>query len=252
MLTFIILVTLGIALTVILARVIVIYVPKKIQRYISFVLWILIIFLGWKVYSSIMEPINFNKIKIKRYAKVINHLKMIRDAEIAHKRVTGDFTANGNDLIKFIDTAQFAITQNRTIVESVNKGTKWQPIMVDVEKKVIDTIGYDPVKNSFKGRDFSQMMDVPGTNAKFDLKTGYIKKIQGMKIPVFLAQVDKGIVLKGLSKQIISQEKDAVGGTEVKGPTIAVGSLNEVNTNGNWPPKYDKAEKQAAKAAKGR
>lgn len=246
MLQFVLLTVLGIALTVFLAKGIVSFIPKKFQTVISLLLWVLIIFLGYKVYSGIMAPINFNKRKVVKFEKVVNHLKMIRDAELAHKTITGNFTANGDDLIKFIDTARFALIENRDTVITVRKGR----ITVDEERKITDTIGYDDVKNHFKNRDYSTMMNVPGTDAKFDLKTGYLEKIQGHKVPVFLAQVDKAIVLKGEEDYLIKQEQEQLGGNEVRGAYISVGSLEDVVTNGNWPPLYDKAEKAAARRAK--
>ena len=38
-------------------------VPKKLRPIISIILWVLIIFLGYKIYQSIMGPIEFNKEK---------------------------------------------------------------------------------------------------------------------------------------------------------------------------------------------
>ena len=57
-------------------------------------LWILIIFFSYKIYDSINGPIKFNEIKNKRYADVINRLKTIRKAQIAHKDVKGVFSNN--------------------------------------------------------------------------------------------------------------------------------------------------------------
>ena len=94
-----------------LAYLIVNKIPKKLRPIISIVLWILILFLGYKIYQGIMGPIEFNKEKRARYAKVIDNLKMIRDAQIAHKEVTGNFTDKPANLIAFIDTAKFAVTK---------------------------------------------------------------------------------------------------------------------------------------------
>ena len=62
---------------------------------IQIVLWIVIIFLGWKLYNSVMGPVEFNKVKEARYAKVIENLKDIQAAELAHKEITGSFTETG-------------------------------------------------------------------------------------------------------------------------------------------------------------
>jgi hypothetical protein len=112
-------------------------------------------------------------------------------------------------------------------------------ITVDVEKRVVDTVGFEPVINSFQGRDYKNMINVPGTDAKFELKTGTVEKVQGVQASVFEAKVDKAVVLNGLNRDLIRQEKEALGGINVPGEYIAVGSLEEVNSNGNWPPYYD-------------
>ena len=219
-----------------LAYVIVNKVPKKARPIISLLLWVVIIFLGYKIYYSIMAPIKFNQKKKVRYEKVINNLKIIRDAELAHKEVTGKFTDKPDNLVKFIDTAKFAITETRNEVVKVNKGGG---IFVDEEKKVVDTVGFKDVRASFAGRDYKNMFNVPGTDAKFKLETGFVEKVQGVKAPVFEAKIDKAIVLHGMDKDLIAQEKEAIGGTEVRGEFISVGSLEDVKTGGNWPPSYD-------------
>ncbi len=231
----------GIIFTVLAAFLIIKYIPIKLQWLVSLVLLSLAVFLGYSIYDSIMGPIRFNTEKKVRYAKVINHLRMIRDAEEAHKTITGTYERNGEKLIKFIDTAQFAITNTHNEIVEVNKGTKYQPIMVEIEQKVTDTTGYESVKNTlFNKRDYTKMMQVPDTDASFKLSVGFIRKVAGLELPVFQASVDKAIILKGMSKSLINQEKEAIGGDEVKGPLLSVGSLEEVNSNGNWPPFYDK------------
>jgi hypothetical protein len=237
----ILIIIVSIVIVGLLAYLIVNKIPKGARPIISVLLWLLIAFLAYKIYDSIMAPIKFNQEKVKRYTKVIENLKIIRDAEVAHKEVTGKFTNKAEDLVKFIDTAKFAITQTRNVVVDVNKGGG---ITVQEEKKVIDTVDFRPVKADFAGRDYQNMFNVPGTNAKFELKTGVVEKVQGIKAPVFEARVDKAIVLEGMDKDLIRQEKEALGGTEVRGEFISVGSLDDVKTGGNWPPSYDSKEER--------
>ncbi len=224
-----------------LAYLIVNKLPAKLKPLLSIVLWVVIIFFAYKIYSSIMEPIQFNKIKKERYAKVINNLKTIRDAELAYAQVNRKFTDNYQALISFIDTAQFAVTEIKNVVVTEQRGR----ITVDVEKRVVDTVGFEPVINSFQGRDYKNMMKVPGTDAQFELKTGTVEKVQGIQASVFEAKVDKAVVLEGLNKDLIRQEKEALGGINVPGEYISVGSLNEVNSNGNWPPLYDEPKEES-------
>ena len=224
-----------------LAYLIVNKLPAKLKPLLSVVLWVVIVFFAYKIYNSIMEPIKFNNEKKERYAKVIDNLKIIRDAEIAYAEVNRRFTDNYNDLISFIDTAQFAVTEVKNVVVTEQRGR----ITVDVEKRIVDTVGFEPVIQSFKGRDYKNMMNVPGTDAKFELKTGTVEKVQGVQASVFEAKVDKAVILEGLNKDLIRQEKEALGGINVPGEFIAVGSLEEVNSNGNWPPFYDGPKEQS-------
>jgi len=218
-----------------LAYLIVNFIPSKLKPLVSVILWIIIGYLGYNVYSSIMKPINFNKQKKVKYAKVIENLKIIRDAELAYNEVNRKFTSNKNGLITFIDTAQFALTEVKNIVVTEQRGR----ITVDVEKRVVDTIGFESVKKSFEGRDYKNMFKIPGADAEFELKADVIEKVQGVKTSVFEARVAKDVILKGMDKDLINTEKEALGGVNIPGEYITVGSLNEVNSNGNWPPFYD-------------
>lgn len=231
----------AIIVTVLLAYAIVNYIPKKLHWIISVILIALAIFLVYKINYEVTKPIKFNKEKKVKYAKVIKALKILRDAEVAHKRVTGEYTNNGENLIAFIDTAQFAVTQTKNVPKTIHLHGG---ITKEVEERVVDTVGYEPVKDLFKGEDYKNMLQIPGTNQQFKIETGTIEKFGTIKTPVFEIKVDKALILKGMDYNLINQEKDAIGGDDIKGPYVKVGSLNEVSEDGNWPPFYDKGDKK--------
>jgi hypothetical protein len=218
------------------------FLPLKWRWLVSLLLLLLTIFLGNQIYDGVMKPINFNKDKRVKFAKIIDHLKIIRDAEIKHYEVTGDYTQNKIGLIQFIDSAQIALTETKTVVIQENKGTKWAPIIVDVEKRVTDTIGYEPVLKYFEGIDYKNMFKVPGLDKEFELETGRVEKVQGLEVPTFIAKTDKKSILKGMDISLVKQELERVETDEIKGEYVSVGSLNEVTTGGNWPPYYDKSD----------
>ncbi|WP_347174430.1 hypothetical protein [Polaribacter uvawellassae] len=226
-----------------IAFLIVKFLPLKLRPIVSILLLVLAVFLTWKIYDGVMKPINFHKNKKVVYEKVINRLKMIRDGQVAHKEVTGKYSKSISGLIQFIDTAKLAITNTTTVVEKVNKGTKWQPIMVDVEKRVTDTIGYEPVISRFTNRDYKSMAKVPGTDKEFSLEIGMVDKFN-VQVDVFFAKANKIDVLKGMDPSLVKQELEAITSDEIKGEFISVGSLNEVTTGGNWPPSYDKNDRE--------
>jgi hypothetical protein len=89
------------------------------------------------------------------------------------------------------------------------------------------------VKDSiFKESDrYKTMMNVGvgKEGAKFTLKAGKLDEIA-----VFEASVDKFIVLDGQEKYLIEKERQAFSIAGVKGETVKIGSMEEVNTSGNW------------------
>ena len=199
-------------------------------------LWILAIFFSYKIYDSINGPINFNKKKNERYALVINKLKLIRKAQIAHKDVKGVFSNNFDSLVKFIDTGIFTLIEKRD--SSYMEYDRTYRIDMLREVVVIDTLGFVPVKDSlFKNSNaYKNFADVPveGVEAKFDINADIIDK-NGYRAPVFEVKVAKDVILFDQDKDLIKIENETVSVDGVNGPSIILGSLTEVSSNGNWP-----------------
>ncbi|MEM7187084.1 MAG: hypothetical protein AAF466_10535 [Bacteroidota bacterium] len=214
---------------------------------IQLVLWVIIIFLGYKLYDSIIGPVQFNKTKVERYEKVIAKLKDIKESQLAHQEITGNYAGNWDSLVRFIDTAKYAITERRdSSYADVEKNKAYgieSGYFIDVI--VVDTIGFRAVKDSlFAGGDrYKTMMDVPGTEAQFELDAGKLEK-NGVEYSVFEAKVHKRVVLEGMNDDLIVQELQVNSVDGVNGPTIKIGSMDEINTSGNWPKLYDKAKDQ--------
>jgi len=217
------------------------YDPKKYKGMILLGLWSLIITLFYMTFMSIYGEIKFNKEKEKRYKIVIENLKDIRNSQLAHRAVNGNFQNNWDSLVKFIETEKFTITQRRdsTVIDKVL--TKRYGVDTTKDIVIIDTLGFVSVIDSLFGVDtrFKTMMNVPvgKENQVFKLETGYIPQ-NGVNIPVFEVSVDKGILLYDQDKNLVKKEKEIKSVEEVNGPTLKVGSMAEVNTNGNWPKNY--------------
>ncbi|AJR04136.1 hypothetical protein [Siansivirga zeaxanthinifaciens] len=241
MLNFILIAVAVILLTIGLVKLVDKFIPSKFKPVLNIALWGLIIFLGYQTYMSIYNPILFNQEKNKRYAKVIEKLIDIRDAELAHKQVTGKFTDNFDELIKFIESAKYTITQRRD--SSILDAALTKQFGVDMFKDIviIDTLGFVSVKDSlFKNSNrYKTMMDVPvgKPGSKFNLKAGFIEQ-SDVNIPVFEASVAKDIILYDLDRDLVIQENQVVSVDGVNGNVLKVGSMEEVNTNGNWPKTY--------------
>lgn len=218
------------------------FVPKKMKPILNIVLWALIVFLGYITVMSVYGEIQFNKLKNERYDKVIAKLIDIRDAQLAHRTVTGQFSGNFDDLIKFIDTAEFTITQRKdsTIIDE-ELTRRFGGVETTRDIVVIDTLGFVPVKDSLFGADtrYKTMMNLPvgKPGAKFELKAG---RLEDNGIPVFEASIDKAIILFDQEENLVAKEKEVVSVDEVNGPTLKVGSMEEPYTKGNWPKNLSK------------
>lgn len=210
---------------------------------IQLVLWIACIGFGFLIYKSVTGPIEFKKVKQERFAKVVANLKDIRNAQEAYKSVNGQYANDFNQLISFVETGKYVITQQRDssymAFDEVYKIDQLQ------EVKIIDTLGFVSVKDSlFKNDDrYKTMMNIPGApgGEKIEMKSAIIEK-SGYKAPVFEAKVMKNLLLADQPRDLVMKENNEKSVEEINGNAIIVGSLEEVSTSGNWPPVYDRKD----------
>ncbi len=210
------------------------------MRYvIQLLLWVVIALLGYKVYNSVYSSVEFQKTKKERFTQAITKLKEIRTAQIAHKTVTGKFANSYENLAKFIDTAKFTLTQQRD--SSFTRFDKELRIDKSVDTVVVDILGYESVKDSlFKNIDYRKLdaIKVDEKDIKIDMKTSVIERNE-ILYPVFEAKIAKKDILFDQDANYVEQEEKVESLGEINGSEISVGSLDEINTNGNWPVSYD-------------
>lgn len=208
---------------------------------IQVVLWIASIFFAYKIYDSISGPITFNQTKIKRYSKVINVMKDIRTAQIAHKDVKGVYANNFDSLIKFIDEGIFTLLEKRD--SSYLEYDRTYRIDMLREVIVIDTLGFVPVKDSLfqTSERYKKMSNLPIEGLQdsvFKIESNIINK-NGYEVPVFEVKVSKSTLLFDQDQDLVKQENETVSVDGVNGPEIILGSLTNFSTNGNWPTIFD-------------
>ena len=216
------------------------HLSQKLKPIVFIVFGLLSIFLGYKIYQSITGPIEFNKVKEERFSKVIDKLKDIRNAQEAYKSVNKKYTGDFTQLINFIDTGKYVITQQRDssfmYFDEVYKIDQLR------EVTIIDTLRFVSVKDSLFRNDsrYKTLADIPGAanGEKIQMKAAIIEK-SGYKAPVFKAWVPKDVLLYDQQKSLRQKENAEKSVEQVNGNEISVGSLDEVSTSGNWPPVYD-------------
>jgi len=208
---------------------------------IQLVLWVAIAFLGYKVYDSVYSSVKFQEVKQERFAIAVEKLKDIRKAQAAYKTVTGKYASDYEKLAKFLDTAKFTIKQQRD--SSFIRFDKELRIDRSIDTVVFDILGYESIKDSLFSKTDYRKFDIvefgEGKSAKIDLTTSVVEKNE-ILYPVYKAEIAKKELLADQDANYVEQEEKAKSLEEINGTHILVGSLDEVNTNGNWPIVYDK------------
>ena len=228
---------------------IVYYVKTRMQDkhrpYVLGSLWFLILVFASLLFTSIYDEIKFDEVKNARYQLVIKNLKDIRDTQLAHRTVKGVFQDNWDSLVKFVEIDSFTITQRRDSSVLDKEMTKrYGGVKTFKDIVIVDTLGFISVKDSLFGFDdrYLSMMHVPFSKddqTRFQLKAGFLNQ-NGIDIPVFEAFVKKRVILYDQSLNLVLKENQVQSVDGVNGSSLKIGSMNEVNTNGNWPKNYSK------------
>lgn len=199
---------------------------------------IVIGFLAFLVYESIMRPVKFQREYNIRTEKVIDRLKDIRSAQVAYKLVNGKYTASFDTLSDFVANGQIPVVR---MEGSLNDSmilagmTELKALELGIIKR--DTAYVNVIDTLFKTKTWiaDSLRYVPFTDkAEFELGTNVLSTASGVDVEVFEAKVPYEVFLQGLERQEIInlREVDVKLG---RFPGLRVGSLTEANNNaGNW------------------
>lgn len=225
---------------------------KKVLTYA--VLPIVIIALAYFIYSSIMEPVRFNKEKAQREAVAIQQLKDIRTLEVAYKSVYAKFTADPDSLKDFYNNGEMevvmqigslddsvAVANTENIRKANRKITNEQlfELYKKGEKRLVFSIKSKvPVKESILvGRtdfDINRIGIIPFSDGVKVQMDEIIKQVSGVDVPLFEAKMPYDDLLKGMDRQLVVNLKAERSDTG-RYPGLMVGSIDNPNNNaGNW------------------
>ena len=193
---------------------------------IQIVLIAVVIVLGYLTYSSIIEPVRFNKEKKFREKLVIQYLKDIRSAQFIYKQLNNKYTGSFDTLIHFMDSAEIPVV--RMIPD---------PHDTTFTLTINDTVGYVKVADSLfhnqPNVDYHHINLIPfSDNKDFEMKAGVIKK-GGVKVNVFEVKAPFTTYLGNMNKQLVIN-LSASRKELKKYPGLKVGSMTEPSTDGNW------------------
>lgn len=190
-------------------------------------LFILIIFLAYRLYSIIQDPINFEKLKERRYDATKAKLEQIRDVQKAYRTEYRTFAPDLNAVIAFVDTGKAAIISRKDSTFMYYNETYQQ----DMEKDtiIVRVLGYESVKEKLFGADFDpeSLRYIPFTDKKheFEVEAGKLS-VNDIVIPVFEARAPNTAIFH----DVLSKYKQYID----ESYALQVGNLNEATLSGNW------------------
>ena len=213
--------------------------------------------LAYLLYSSIMQPVNFNKEKASRQAVAVQRLKDIRTLQVAHKSVTGKFTSSIDSLKQFYEAGQMEIVMqigsmddslavmNTEAIKKANKKLKPEQLTEKLQeayaagqKVVFSTVTKIPVRDTlFNNRpDFciDSLKYIPFSGKEPVQMEATTKMVSGVPVPLFEARIPWKALLKGMDRQlIINLNAESRDLNRYEG--LQVGSITAPNNNaGNW------------------
>ncbi len=152
--------------------------------------------------------------------KVIEQLKLIREAELAYISVNGQYTSDWDKLIEFVTKGEFYITERKETITEESYGVE----TVEVQ---IDTLGTVPVYDSIFAK-------YPNFNAE---RLPYVPVYKNVKFNIVVNKIDKsGIkvdVIEVWNPKPVNPERDEDSEYTSKKP-LRFGSQFSVTTAGNW------------------
>ena len=235
---------------------------KTLKAILCILLALICVFLVYKIYDGVMEPVRFEKDVNARKKVAIQQLKDIRELQIAYKGVNDKFTASFDTLKQFYKNGQMVVLMQvgskddslaMAHTAAVKKAAKGKLSDADlyrlyqqgdknlvfaIQNKInvrdtlfhnrpdfnIDTIDKIPFAVSEEGS--AEVQDVE--------MSAIVKKVSGVDVPLFEAKMPYKSILNGLDHQLIVNlvaEREDLGQYE----GLQVGSITAPNNNaGNW------------------
>ena len=235
---------------------------KILKTILSIVLALLCVFLVYKIYQGVMEPVRFEHDVNARKKVAIQQLKDIRDLQVAFKSVNDRFTASFDTLKQFYNNGEMVVLMQigskddslaMAHTNEVKKAKKGKITDADLyklyqegDKNLVFSIQNKiAVKDTlFKNRDdfnINTIEKIPfavgeyGAAAVTDIEMdAIVKKVSGVDVPLFEAKLPYKSLLNGLNHQLIVNliaEREDLGQYE----GLQVGSITAPNNNaGNW------------------
>ncbi len=192
---------------------------------VKVVLALVIIILGYLIFSSINKPVKFENKLQTRGDVIVGKLKDIRTAQILFRNQYGHYTASFDSLKVFVKNGK--IPEVKMIPD---------PNDTTFTRTISDTIGYINIFDSIfakKNYPLEKLNEIPFSKGDlFSILAGKINK-GGVDVAVFEVSARIETYTKDLDKQLVINRVKELD-DKSKFPGLKVGSMTEASIDGNW------------------
>lgn len=209
-----------------LSKYVLIGLSPMLLNIVKIVFVVLIVLGAYMNYNAIDSKIKLASEIKTRNAAVQERLEQIRDAQVEYKKLKGEYAANFTQLIDFLKNDSLVIIYSKGNLPDSLLGQEAKAIAMGI---IVRDTTKSPVRNELFKENFDEIVSkinlVPFNDGlEFEMANGEIEKGK-VKVKVFEAKTSYANVYKGLDVKNEGLDLDAF---------IAVGSLEEPTTNGNW------------------
>ena len=199
------------------------------KRILQIVLAVVVIVLGYLLYSSLMHPINFNNEAKRRQNMVVDRLKDIRTLQVAYRSEKNQFTGSFDTLINFYKHDSLHVVRQIGSFDdslAVAKGL--------VRRDTVPIAVKDSVFSSRKNFNIDSIRYVPIVGVPFEMESTIHMSISKVQVPLFEARTPNDVWMKGMDRQlVVNKNDDDKRANKYQG--LKVGSVEGPNNNaGNW------------------
>ncbi|MDT8412989.1 MAG: hypothetical protein RQ875_11030 [Vicingaceae bacterium] len=221
-----IIIILGAVALYFLSKYVLVGLSPMLLNIVKIVFVALIAVAAYMNYDSIQSKIELEK-EIKKRNKVVQErLENIRDAQIEYKKLKGEYAGNFNNLLNFLNNDSIILVYSEGEVPDSLIGQEARALELGI---IIRDTTKVPVREELFKENFDKIVKdmniVPFSDGvEFEIAAGEIEKGKVM-VKVFEVKTPYKNVYNGLDLKNEGVDLDAY---------IAVGSMEEPTTNGNW------------------
>lgn len=194
------------------------------SKIINIVLILITLVLGYWLYSSIKDPIEFNQELERRKFEVIAKLKKIQTAQDIYRAATGKYAKSFDDLVAQINDGKIEIVK---LENDPNDPTN--------QDKFIKTVSYVSAKDSIKSilgdMDLNSLRYVPFTDNKIQFSIDADTLTQNNSV---VNVVEVGTKYKDFMGPFGDPKYKKYDKFYDPEKLLKFGDMNSPNTNGNW------------------